>query len=135
MAGKAAISSMTEACPRLYPDTGERHRPCIAKVTHAMGSLGIFLVRSDADEREMEDFLESAGRPEFVASELVDIRRNLACHFFVDPCGEVTWFGYVRPGRGRASQERERTQERGTRASARTRANRERAQDRDASEP
>mmetsp|Transcript_17462 Transcript_17462/g.24485 ORF Transcript_17462/g.24485 Transcript_17462/m.24485 type:complete len:504 (-) Transcript_17462:86-1597(-) len=94
LAGKAAIPSISPRSPALYPSTSAAFRPCVVKVTHAMGSLGIFVIKTDEDERKMAEFLEATGRPDYISSEFVDIQRNLACHFFVDPSGEVTWFGY-----------------------------------------
>ena len=73
---------------------GTDQRPCIAKVPHAMGSLGIFVINTDADVLQMNDFLNSTNNPDIVVTEFIDIDRNLACHFFVHPDGTVTWFGY-----------------------------------------
>jgi hypothetical protein len=59
-----------------------------------MGSLGIFVIKNDEDEREMNNFIESTGNPDVNFSEFIDISRNLACHFFIHPAGHIVWFGY-----------------------------------------
>jgi hypothetical protein len=92
IAGKAAINEMTERTTRLYPDT-KTVRPCIAKSTHAMGSLGIFVIRNDEDEAKFFEFIESSGNQDYIVTELVDIHQNLACHFFMHPNGDVIWIG------------------------------------------
>jgi hypothetical protein len=92
LAGKAAINCMTDKTTRLLPNTKDV-RPCVAKVTHAMGSLGIFIIRNDDDEAEFEQFVQETGNPTFVITEFVNIKRNVSCHFFIHPNGEVIWFG------------------------------------------
>lgn len=92
LAGKDALHLMTSKTPKLLNNT-KVHRPCIAKVTHSMGSKGIFVIRNEDDEAEFEAFLEESGNPNFVVTEFVDIARNVACHFFIHPNGKVTWFG------------------------------------------
>jgi hypothetical protein len=84
---------MTEHAPKILPNMTDE-RPCIVKVTHAMGSLGIFVIKDDSDVAEFEAFVAETGNPEVVTTEFVSITRNLACHFFVHPDGTVTWFGY-----------------------------------------
>lgn len=55
---------------------------------------GIFIIRNDEDEKEFEQFLEESGNPTFVVTDFVDIKRNIACHFFMHPDGkQITWFG------------------------------------------
>ncbi|GMH54107.1 hypothetical protein TrLO_g12802 [Triparma laevis f. longispina] len=93
VAGKNAIPEMTAHSPKHYADT-KAVRPCVVKVTHAMGSLGIFVIRDDDDEKELLNFLEKTGQPDIAVTEFIEIERNLACHFFVHPSGEVVWFGY-----------------------------------------
>jgi hypothetical protein len=84
---------MTKKTTNLLPNT-KVHRPCIAKTTHSMASKGIFIIRNDEDEREFEAYLAESGNPSFVVTDLVDIERNAACHFYIHPNGcEVTWFG------------------------------------------
>ncbi|GKY93298.1 hypothetical protein MPSEU_000297300 [Mayamaea pseudoterrestris] len=94
LAGKDAIHLMCKSSKttNLLPNT-KVHRPCIAKTTHSMASKGIFIIRNDEDERGFEAYLEESGHPAFVVTTLVDIDRNAACHFFIHPTGEVTWFG------------------------------------------
>jgi hypothetical protein len=91
LAGKDALHLMTDKTTKLYPTTAQR--PCIAKVTHSMASKGIFIIRNDEDQAEFEDFLNTSGNPPFIVTELVDIAQNVACHFFIHPNGEVTFFG------------------------------------------
>lgn len=92
LAGKDALHLISDKTPKLYQCT-KMNRPCIAKVTHSMASKGIFVIRNDQDEAELEAFLHESGNPTFVITEFVEIERNLACHFFVHPSGEITWFG------------------------------------------
>eukprot|EP00538_Stauroneis_constricta_P002428 CAMPEP_0119551690 /NCGR_PEP_ID=MMETSP1352-20130426/4877_1 /TAXON_ID=265584 /ORGANISM="Stauroneis constricta, Strain CCMP1120" /LENGTH=482 /DNA_ID=CAMNT_0007597791 /DNA_START=309 /DNA_END=1757 /DNA_ORIENTATION=+ len=92
LAGKAAIHLMTADAPRQLINTTDE-RPCIAKVTHSMGSKGIFIIRDDEDDNEFRQFLEMSGNPSFVVTDLVDICRNLSCHFFIHPDGQITWIG------------------------------------------
>jgi ATP-grasp domain len=76
----------------LLPDT-KQVRPCIAKVNHSMGSRGIFVIRDDADEQEFMEFLQETGNPPYVVSEFITIVRNIACHFYIHPNGEIIWIG------------------------------------------
>jgi hypothetical protein len=92
LAGKDAIPYMSEKTTRLLPDT-QAVRPCVVKVTHAMGSRGIFVIRNDEDEKECFEILDETGGPNYVVTDFVDIVRNLAAHFFIHPSGDVTWFG------------------------------------------
>lgn len=92
LAGKRAINFMTDNAPRLLPNTKDV-RPCVAKVSHAMGSLGIFIVSNDEDEAEFEQFVRDTENPTFVITEFVDIKRNVSCHYFIHPNGEIIWFG------------------------------------------
>jgi len=92
LAGKDALNLMTDKTTRLLANTQDE-RPCVAKVTHAMGSKGIFVIRNDDDEVEFNEFLKESGNPNFVITEFVDIQRNIACHFFIHPSGEITWIG------------------------------------------
>lgn len=91
LAGKDAIPRMTSRTTQLLPDASIK--PCVSKVCHSMGSRGIFVLKNDEDEAEMEQFMEQAGYPPYVLTEWVDISRNLACHFFIHPWGDFTWFG------------------------------------------
>ena len=51
-------------------------------------------VYNDEDEDEFRTFLQETGNPQFIITELIDIDRNVACHFFIHPNGEgITWFG------------------------------------------
>lgn len=90
--GKNAIHLMTQKTTRLLSDT-HTSRPCVVKTTHSMGSKGIFIIQNDADEKEFEEFLHTSGNPPFVITDFVDIARNVACHFFMHPSGEIIWFG------------------------------------------
>jgi hypothetical protein len=92
LAGKDAIHLMTQKTTKLLPDT-RTSRPCVVKTTHSMGSKGIFIINDDQDEAEFEQFLLDSGNPTFVVTDFVDIARNVACHFFIHPSGEITWFG------------------------------------------
>jgi hypothetical protein len=92
MAGKDALHLMTKRTPRMLSGTNVE-RPCIAKTTHSMGSKGIFVIRNDEDEAQFKAFLEESGNPTFVVTEFIEIERNVACHFFIHPNGEVTFFG------------------------------------------
>ena len=92
LAGKDAIHLMTKKTAKLLANTKD-HRPCIAKVTHSMSSKGIFMIRSDDDEQELQNYLNESGNPNFVVTELVDIHRNVSCHFFIHPNGEIIWIG------------------------------------------
>lgn len=93
LAGKDAIHLMTQKTTKLLPDT-RTSRPCVVKTTHSMGSKGIFIIRNDEDEAEFEQFLRDSGNPTFVVTDFVDIKRNIACHFYMHPDGKnVTWFG------------------------------------------
>ena len=92
LAGKSAIPLMTNRTTNLLPDT-KQVRPCIAKVNHSMGSRGIFIIRNDEDEAEFLDFLNETGNPPYVVSEFIQIVRNIACHFFIHPNGDIVWLG------------------------------------------
>ena len=92
MAGKDALHLMTKKTPKMLNSTSIQ-RPCIAKTTHSMGSKGIFVIRNDDDEAQFKAFLEESGHPTFVVTEFIEIERNVACHFFIHPNGEVTFFG------------------------------------------
>lgn len=93
MCGKDALHLMTKDTPKLLNNTRDI-RPCICKTTHSMGKKGIFVIRNDEDEENFEAFLTETGNPTFVVTEFVDIERNVACHFFINPNGgEITWFG------------------------------------------
>jgi hypothetical protein len=92
IAGKDALNLMTRKTTKLLANTQDK-RPCICKTTHSMGSKGIFAIHTDQDEQEFNRFLEESGNPTFVVTEFVEIARNVACHFFIHPTGEVTWFG------------------------------------------
>jgi len=93
LAGKDAIHLMTQKTTKLLPDT-RTSRPCVVKTTHSMGSKGIFIIQNDEDEKEFEEFLQVSGNPTFVVTDFVDIKRNIACHFYMHPDGKsVTWFG------------------------------------------
>jgi hypothetical protein len=91
IAGKDALSLMTDKTTKMLPTTAVR--PCIVKTTHSMGSKGIFIIRNDQDDAEFQEFLKASGNPTYVVTELVDIHRNVAAHFFIHPSGEVTFFG------------------------------------------
>lgn len=93
VAGKDAIPKMTSHTTRMLPNTRPESRPCVAKISQSMGSRGIFVIRDDADEVEFENFWRNANYPEYVITACVDIGRNLACHFFIHPWGDITWFG------------------------------------------
>jgi hypothetical protein len=92
MAGKDALCLMSNKSTKMLSCT-KTQRPCIVKTTHSMGSKGIFIIHNDQDEAEFHEFLKESGNPTYVITELVEIDRNVACHFFVHPSGEVTWFG------------------------------------------
>jgi hypothetical protein len=92
LVGKDAIALMTDKTTKNYM-TRDQHRPCICKTTHSMGSRGIFVIRNDEDDKNFQAFLEESGHPNYVITELVDIARNVACHFFIHPSGEITWIG------------------------------------------
>lgn len=92
LAGKDAIHLMTQKTTKLLEDT-QTSRPCVVKTTHSMGSKGIFIINNDQDQAEFEQFLQDSGNPTFVVTDFVDIARNVACHFFMHPSGEITWFG------------------------------------------
>lgn len=92
LAGKRAINLMTDHAPRLLPNTKDI-RPCVTKVTHGMGSLGVFVIANDEDEAEFEQFVQDTGKPTYVITEFVNIQRNLSCHFFIHPNGDLIWFG------------------------------------------
>jgi hypothetical protein len=85
---------MPQHTPRRLANTKD-HRPCIAKVTHSMASSqGIFVIRNDEDELKFHKFIESSGNPSFIVTESVaPVQRNLSCHFFIHPSGEMIWFG------------------------------------------
>lgn len=93
LAGKRAIPMMTSHTTKILPSTQPDFRPCVVKVSQSMGSRGIFVIRNDADEAELEKFLRDAGNPDSIVTSCVDICRNLACHFFIHPWGDITWFG------------------------------------------
>ncbi|GKY91633.1 hypothetical protein MPSEU_000135200 [Mayamaea pseudoterrestris] len=94
LAGKDAIHLMCKSSrtTALLPST-KWQRPCVAKTTHSMASKGIFVIRDDEDEAAFEEYIEASGKPNFVVTEYVDIERNVACHFYLSPAGEVVWFG------------------------------------------
>jgi ATP-grasp domain len=92
LAGKDAINLMTESAPRLLPNAKDV-RPCVVKVTHAMGSLGIFVIHNDTDEENFLDFVKSTENPSYVITDFVEIVQNLSCHFFIHPNGDIIWFG------------------------------------------
>jgi hypothetical protein len=92
LAGKDALNLITLKTTRLLANTQDK-RPCICKTTHSMGSRGIFVIRTDQDEHDFNQFLEESGNPTFVVTEFIEVARNVACHFFIHPTGEVTWFG------------------------------------------
>jgi hypothetical protein len=83
---------MTDKTTKLLQCT-KIQRPCIVKTTHSMGSKGIFIIQNDQDEAKFEAFLQESGNPSFVITEFIEIDRNVACHFFIHPNGEITWFG------------------------------------------
>lgn len=85
---------MPQHTPKRLANTKD-HRPCIAKVTHSMASSqGIFVIRTDEDELKFHKFIESSGNPSFIVTESVAlVQRNLSCHFFIHPTGEMIWFG------------------------------------------
>ncbi len=92
LCGKDCIPHMTTRTTKLLSNT-HTVRPCVVKVTHAMGSRGIFIIRNDEDEVECFQCLQQTGQPDYVVTEFVDIRRSLAAHFFIHPSGDITWFG------------------------------------------
>ena len=92
LAGKENLRLMTDKTTELLPNT-RVERPCIAKTTHSMASKGIFVIRSDEDEREFEEYIAISGKPNYVVNEFVNIARNVACHFYIHPSGDITWFG------------------------------------------
>jgi hypothetical protein len=93
MAGKDALHLMTSRTTKLLSNTTDV-RPCVVKVTHSMGSKGIFIICNDEDENEFRQYLDESGHPNFVVTEFVDIERNVACHFFIHPNRrEITWVG------------------------------------------
>jgi ATP-grasp domain len=92
LAGKDAIHLMTTRTTKLLTNTKD-HRPCICKTTHSMASKGIFVIRTDQDEQEFQQFLNVSGNPTYVITEYVEIERNVACHFFIHPSGNIIWFG------------------------------------------
>jgi hypothetical protein len=91
-AGKDALPLMSDRTTQLLSCT-KAERPCVAKTTHSAASKGIFVIRSDADEQEFVGWLEESGNPAYVVTEFVEIERNVACHFFLHPDGNVTWLG------------------------------------------
>jgi hypothetical protein len=93
LAGKRAIPIITSHTTKILPSMQPVFRPCVVKVEQSMGSRGIFVIRNDADEADVEKFLKDAGNPDFIVTSHVDICRNLACHFFIHPWGDITWFG------------------------------------------
>jgi hypothetical protein len=90
--GKDALCLMTKKTTKMFPNTSDV-RPCVAKTTHSMASKGIFVIRNDEDEAEFHSYLRESGNPTFVVTEYVEIERNAACHFFIHPNGDVTFFG------------------------------------------
>lgn len=91
--GKDALHLMTQNTPKFLNNTRDV-RPCICKTTHSMGSKGIFVIRDDEDEKKFQEFLSESGNPSFVVTEFVEIERNVACHFFIQPNGEeIIWIG------------------------------------------
>jgi hypothetical protein len=92
LCGKDAIHLMTDKTTKLLANSQDC-RPCIVKVNHSMGSRGIFAIFNDEDEAEFEQFLKDHDHPGYVITEYVHIARNLACHFFIHPNREITWFG------------------------------------------
>lgn len=92
LAGKDAIGLMTQKTTKLYNNTKD-HRPCICKTTHSMASKGIFVIRNNEDDAQFSAYLEESGNPSFIVTQYIDISRNVACHFFIHPNGEITWFG------------------------------------------
>lgn len=92
LAGKDSIPLMTLKTPSLLPDTKTR-RPCVAKCTHGFSSKGVFIIRDDEDEARFLSFLEESGNQSYVVTEYVEIERNVACHFFIHPGGDLTFIG------------------------------------------
>jgi hypothetical protein len=92
LVGKDAIHLMTQKTTKLLPNTKDV-RPCVVKTTHSMGSKGIFVIKNDEDEAEFHQFLQDSGNPTYVITDFIDIQRNIACHFFIHPNGDVTWLG------------------------------------------
>jgi len=92
LVGKDALHLMTKRTTKMLPNTRDV-RPCVVKTTHSMASKGIFIIRNDEDEAEFEQFMAESGNPTYVITEFVEIERNAACHFFIHPNGEVTFFG------------------------------------------
>jgi formate-dependent phosphoribosylglycinamide formyltransferase (GAR transformylase) len=90
--GKDALPLMTQKTAKLLANT-KQQRPCVCKTTHSMGGKGIFVIHNDEDEAEFNQFLQDAGTPTYVITEYIEIERNVACHFFIHPNGEVTWIG------------------------------------------
>lgn len=84
LCGKDAIHLMTNKTPKLYLNTRDI-RPCICKTTHSMGGKGIFVIHNDVDEQEFHQYLLDHHNPPFIITEFINIRRNIACHFFIHP--------------------------------------------------
>lgn len=94
LASKAEIANIDGlVAPEVYPDTKFK-RPCVVKLTHGLGSVGIFIIRNDDDEEEWLEFYNTNHKPTFIVVEFLDIVQNLAAHFFVHRNGNITWFGY-----------------------------------------
>ena len=92
LAGKDVLHLMTNKTTRLLANTQDE-RPCVCKMTHSFSSLGVFVIRNDQDEKAFNDFLKDSGYPTFIITEYIEIERNVACHFFIHPSGDLTWFG------------------------------------------
>jgi hypothetical protein len=51
------------------------------------------LIRDAKDEEEFLESMAQTGNSPYVVTEYVDVYRNVGCHFFLHPNGEITWFG------------------------------------------
>jgi ATP-grasp domain len=93
LAGKDAIPMMSPTRTTKILSNTKDHRPCIVKTTHSMASKGIFVIYNDDDEAEFQQFLQDSGNPTYIITDYIDIKRNVACHFYIHPAGQITWFG------------------------------------------
>lgn len=92
LAGKDAIGLMTQKTTPRLSNTRDK-RPCVCKISHSMGSRGVYLIRNDEDEAQFNAFLTKTGNPPFIITDYVEVVRQVSGHFFLHPQGEITWFG------------------------------------------
>ncbi len=71
--------------------------PCIVKLSHGYAGLGNFLIRNEADEREMREQLVShwPGSTVVINSVIQNIEGDFGVQFYLRRNGTVVWLGFT----------------------------------------